>query len=1090
MRTKHILTALAIPALFAACVADDFNESIAAGSDSAQRALLSEDFKLDFGGVDTRFSAGDANDALYFSYEVGDTIGGSIIDEYHPGEPDKFPVVPYVSTNHPFVLNSNGEWAINHTMVEGHYLFYYPYNENNHARTAAQYSIPVLQDLAGKDGKFDPKAAVEKYNMGVGVQFLEKTDLNASLQLVNIFGFAKIKVIIDNHYAGGYVDKIVLQAGDGDSFALNGQISNEKVNSLFKNLETSTQDYQNALKSMNETADFALDEASTGYYNQDLNKTSDVMVAKAPEGTALVADAQNNKTFETYMVVPAASYEKEVTLYIYTTEGNVYAGKIANFDVTRNGIKSITVSVGTPDEIPYVVTSEEDWNSYVALLSKNQNSEPGNLGAAKFIIAGSDFTITNSTKYPTNGAEIEVEGDLTVSGNNVTIKNVSAENVIVAKGAKLTTDATFAAESIENQGTLVFAPKYDETDKDEVVLYDEVDKVSNEPGAALSIMEKAIVSFELENKIDKKDAALPHGAVTVNGMLTLENSSTNDGDITVTTTGSLRGTFTNNEETTYPVGVANEKDIKNRYTPTITNNGEIFATGKIENTGKVVNNANAEISCSNLDPEAKFINAGLIELADKSNMLITDNDGGENGGEIKLSALDQTGWAVENENGTVSYETKAADNGKSYDFSTVGKEITKLYVTGDFGFTKYGKLNLVEVTKSATINLPLSTVDDLANLTIKEGATVTAASEDAKVTTLLVVEKNARLTINADDKMYTESVENSGRIYVGGEFKTAMLEADAKRFGGEFRNTVGGENGNIKFGEVPESDDKKAFDKALQDLVHAYVTNTSAIGVDGITSWEGVTLKKIQDVTWGSSWATTPWNNVKTAYKALNGEDYTGSAENLLAANEKVITAAIAAEKTKANTALAEAMTKITPETWLYSDVYVKASATAEIEKADGTTLKEGWIAYINGTYAASVVGSNKPLFLSAKDYEGADADIPAYSYINGYAAGVGDYEVMEALIGLVAEQMSWFGTETTGSVTKYNADDFKTYEKIREAMILIYNKKNDTTDPILPSELKAINDSKILDWYDDVVKEWLYTNEALEELNGIVRGN
>lgn len=1077
MRTKHILTALAIPALFAACVADDFNESIATGGDSAQRALLSEDFKLDFGGVDTRFSAGDADDPLYFSYEVGDTIGGSIIDEYHPGQVDEFPVVPYVSTNHPFVLNSNGEWAINHTMVEGHYLFYYPYNENNHARTAAQYSIPVLQDLAGKDGKFDPKAAVEKYNMGVGVQFLEKTDLNASLQLVNIFGFAKIKVIIDNHYAGGYVDKIVLQAGGYESFALNGQISNEKVNDLFKNLETSTQDYQDALKSMDETADFALDNTSTNYWDQDLNKTSAVMVAKAPEGTALVADAQNNKTFETYMVVPAASYTNKVTLYIYTTEGNVYAGEIDNFDVTRNGIKNITVSVTTPDKIPYVVTSEEDWNGYVALLSKNQTAD--------FIIAGSDFTITNSTKYPTNGAKINVEGDLTVSGNNVTMKNVSAENVIVAKGAKLTTDGTFAAESIENQGTLVFAPKYDETDKDEVVLYKEVDRVSNEPGAALSIMEKAIVSFELENKINDKDAALPHGAVTVNGMLTLESSSTNNGDITVAATGSLRGTFTNDDETTYPVGATTEEDIKNRYTPTITNNGEIFVNGGVVvNNGKVVNNANAEISCSTLDGTSAFNNKGIIELGNNSDMLITDNDGGE----IILSALDQTGWAVENANGTVSYKTTSADNGKSYDFSTVGTQINKLYVTGDLGFTKYGKLDDVEVTANATLNLPVSTVGTLAKLTIKEGVTVTAVSKDASVGTL-VVEKNARLTVNAENKMTTTRVENSGRVYVGGTFVTAMLENDAADFGGEFRNTVGGDNGNIQFGEIPESDEKKAFDKALQDLVATWVKNTAKIAANDINSWDKVDFAAVQGSNWSNAgWAGDAKNAVLTAYKALNGAAYDGNFADLLAANEKVITAAIATEKTKANTALAEAMAKITPETWLSSDVYVKASATAEIEKADGTTLKKGWEAYINGTYATSVVNSNKPLYLSAMDYEGANADIPAYSYINGYAAGEGDYEVMEALIGLVDENMDWFGAGSP--VTEYTAENFKTYEKIREAMILIYNKKNDTVDPILPSELKAINDSKILDWYDDVVKKWLYTDKALEELNGIVQGN
>lgn len=1081
MRTKHILTALAIPALFAACVADDFNESIATGGDSAQRALLSEDFQLNFGGVDTRFSAGDADDPLYFSYEVGDTIGGSIIDEFHPGQTPEFPVVPYVSTNHPFVLNSNGVWAINHTMVEGHYLFYFPYNENNHARTAAQFSIPVLQDLAGKDGKFDPKAAVEKYNMGVGVQFLEKTDLNASLELVNIYGFAKIKVVIDNHYPGGYVDKIVLQAGNGESFALNGQISNEKVNTLFANLEDGRQDFEDALELKTKTADFALESTSTGYWDAELNKTSAVMVAKAPEGTALVSDGQNNKTFETYMVVPAATYTNLATLYIYTTDGNVYKSvNGVNLSVDRNKVRSLTVSVEAADKVPYVVTSEEDWNQYVNLLGKDENAE--------FIIAGSDFTVTNNTKYPTNGATIKVTGDLTVSGNNVTMKNVEATKVIVEEGAKLTTDGTLTVTgNIENHGTLVFAKKFDENDKDEVVNYGGVKKVSNQPNATITVLEGAIATTELNNIIDNKDAALPHGKVEVNGMLILTSGSSNNGDITIATTGSLRGTFSNYKEKTYPENAA-EENITNRYTPTITNNGEIFATGKIENTGKVVNNANAEISCSNLDNAAEFNNAGLIELADKSNMMITDNAAGE----IKLSALDQTGWAVENANGTVSYETKAADNGKSYDFSKVGTQITKLYVTGDFGFTNYGKLNTVEVTKSATVSLPLSTVDDLTNLTIKNGATVTAASKDAKVGTL-IVEEDARLTINADNTMSTTRVENSGRIYVGGTFKTEMERDAAEKFGGEFRNTVGGDNGNIQFAqpEDPSAEEKAAFKKSLQDLVHAWVTNSSKIGSD-VNSWDDVEFEVIQSATWtNTGWPKNAMDVVLAAYKALNGSDYEGAFADLLAANKTVIDAAITTEKTNADAALTEAMGKILPETWLSTDVYVKDQTTGKITKDnDGTSeLKAGWETYITGTYAESVKSTNKPLWLSAKSYEAADADVPAYSYINNYAAGAGDYEVMEALIELVEMDMSWFGTNT-GSFTKYTANDFKTYDAIKNAMILIYNKVNGTDTDITPADRKAITDSGILDWYDGVIKNWLYTSSALNELNDIVQGN
>ena len=663
---------------------------------------------------------------------------------------------------------------------------------------------------------------------------------------------------------------------------------------------------------------------------------------------------------------------------------------------------------------------------------------------------------------------------------------------------------TFAAESIENHGTLEFAPVYDEEDEDEIVPYLGVKEVVNKPGAKMNIQKDAIIGgqmgaltqyLKLTNEIDNKDAALPHGAVTVNGILVLANGSTNDGDITVTTTGSLRGTFTNNKKTTYPVGAVNEEDIKNRYTPTITNNGEIFATDVMTNNGKVVNNANAEISCSNLDNNAAFNNAGLIELADKSNMLITDN----NRGEIKLSALDQTGWAVKNKNGTVSYETKAADNGKSYDFSTVGKEITKLYVTGDFGFTKYGKLNLVEVTKSATVGLPASTVGTLANLTIKEGATVTAASavtttsNGASVSTL-IVEKNARLTINADNRMYTTTVDNKGRIYVGGEFETAMLEEEAKKSGGEFRNTVGGENGNIKFGTAPDpdADKKEALEEAIQALVPAYIKNSTQIG-SSVNKWSDVTLAGLQAVTWGTSgsWTETPWKAVMDAYQALKGEAFAGEQDDLLKEYETVIKDAIAAEQTAANTALKEAMGKILPTTWLNTDVYIKDETTGKITKNnDGTSeLKAGWQAYINGTFATDNA-SNKALWLSAKSYVAtADNDAPAYSYINNYAAGAGDYEVMEALIELVSMNMSWFGTNT-GSFTKYTADDFKTYNTIKNAMILIYNKVNGTDTDITPADRKAITDSGILDWYDGVVKNWLYTGSALSKLNDIVQDN
>ena len=1105
MRTKHILTALAIPALFAACVADDFNEAVT-GSDMAQRALLSEDFKLNFGGPDTRFSAGDAGAPLEFSYEVGDAIGGAIIDRFDPTQTDpvkRFPIVPYVSTNHPFVLNAQGEWAIEHTMVEGNYLFYFPYNENNHARTAPVYSIPVMQDLSDKDGKFDPKAAVEKYNMAVGAQFLEKEDLNASLQLVNIYGYARIKVTLDNHYAGSNVDKIVLQADNEKPFVLSGQLSNRKISTLYK-----SEDFAETLKTKTATSDFELlknDTDAEGYYDEEMVRTSPVMVAKAPEGTAMEVDAQNNKTFETYIVIPAGTYEKAVNVYLYTTGGNIYAGSVADLTVDRNRVKGVEVRVGETESVPYVVTSEADWNNNVAMLTRNQKDGK----AAEFIIANNDFAITNNTKYPTNGAEIKVTGDLKVAGNDVTIKNVTASEVIVEKGAKLTTDGTFSAESIENNGTLEFAVVYDEEDEDLILDYGSdvpgVKNVTNMPGATLNILEDAEVTFYLNNKCDKKSAELAHGTVNVDGMLTLDDNngsvSENDGDIVVAENGSLRGYFKNWDKKHYPMNEADEEKWTKVYTPTITNNGEIFITkGTAKNYGIIVNNKGSEISCSKTGGSAKFenMNLGSINVADGSRLLITANDG-----EVILNKLDQTNWKIEDSKrqGTVAYETNSADNGKSYDFTATGKGITKLYVTGDLGITKYGEVKNIVMTgeaKDATLALPKDATLG-GTLTIEKGANVAVDSEKATLTDL-TIEKGATMTVNEDNEMVVDgTIDNKGTVYVGGKFNAPNTE-EAKA--GEFRNTSS-DSEAIKFKEDQPDTNKVAFETALKALPEAYANNSSEIGTE-INTWSELKVANVAACGWtGTGWMKAPFKAVTDAYQAWKGHAYTvdyRDYEKFL--NSEICKAALEQgindARTKADAALEATFAELTPETWLSTNVYVKADTNAKILNAtdNETELVAGFAAYVKGTaYDSYKSGDEKAVWLSAKSYndatnKAAEADVPAYSYIHGYAAGVEnqhDYEVMKAMKSLAARNFSWFKKEADGSGAALAETDFKSYKVISDAMTLLNDLYN-TTGGMSPTDRKLVENSKVLDYFDEVMENWLYTESSLTKLNEIVQ--
>ena len=83
MRTKHILTAMVLPALFAACTADDF-ETVNVAGDS-QRPMLSGVTLTTVDGADTRYAVEEGAAGLKFNYENGDQIGAAIIDQldYH-----------------------------------------------------------------------------------------------------------------------------------------------------------------------------------------------------------------------------------------------------------------------------------------------------------------------------------------------------------------------------------------------------------------------------------------------------------------------------------------------------------------------------------------------------------------------------------------------------------------------------------------------------------------------------------------------------------------------------------------------------------------------------------------------------------------------------------------------------------------------------------------------------------------------------------------------------------------------------------------------------------------------------------------------
>ena len=58
---------------------------------------------------------------------------------------------------------------------------------------------------------------------------------------------------------------------------------------------------------------------------------------------------------------------------------------------------------------------------------------------------------------------------------------------------------------------------------------------------------------------------------------------------------------------------------------------------------------------------------------------------------------------------------------------------------------------------------------------------------------------------------------------------------------------------------------------------------------------------------------------------------------------------------------------------------------------------------------------------------------------------------------------------------------------RIFEAMALLNNLYN-TTGGMSPTERKLVENSKVLDYFDEVMEDWLYTTDSLRKLNELVK--
>lgn len=198
MKTKNLLTAMVLPALFAACTQDEF-ESMSQQTPMLNGRQLVENVTLNVeGAAETRLAYGTDG----YSWDEGDQIGACLMDEItsdYRGENTVwhqwFTLTDYIQTNYKFTRDAEGVWSTEAKLCEGNYFFAYPYNANMGLREAYTFTAGE-QVLEGTDKESLMKAYTENNSfVGYGkVKAGDKEGEAVAVTMIPVFGSTGITI--------------------------------------------------------------------------------------------------------------------------------------------------------------------------------------------------------------------------------------------------------------------------------------------------------------------------------------------------------------------------------------------------------------------------------------------------------------------------------------------------------------------------------------------------------------------------------------------------------------------------------------------------------------------------------------------------------------------------------------------------------------------------------------------------------------------------------------------------------------------------------------------------------------------------------
>ena len=853
MKTKLILSSVAVAALLASCSNEELFET-KSGETTLNRPTVNLELTTP---PLTRLTDG-------LGFDTSDELGAVIVDNGQDAIGDIMD--NHIGNNKWSYDADKGRFTTAGTTAIGSWLFYSAYNADmTTKRTGVEYTFPQIQEGATDYSQMAKNHSEFYISPIITLDGYEGQTMEVEIKTPSIHSRAELSFEFPN---GGVteVQKIVVKAAQAGGttpvdFIVAGKIKNTEVpaadireSALLSTRKTANETIDEEYAKLVNRGDYDYASMSTAFKDVTIANTAvadntvNYLVLDCIDHETKAAMAVTSNKFKAFMAIPAGKYSN-ITFYIYTNNG-IYKKEITktqpnkddtelipsdfllrrgtriNFadiskkaaDVTETlkiteSIDNATAEIETKGT---VVIKTEDLIAAINAIQTNGEVLINVISDAKHrTIINKEVADALNAKLATKpniqliftGA-VEIEG--TVSGDALLLKHmtfnagckVTKGNVEVGESVKLDKNTPAAVMTVESGADVTFTVN-----------------VSNDTDAYNKVVNKGTITIAVANgakqvKINSLENTGIVNVGTENAASTLitYTSATNDATINVAAKGTwfVKSLSNNNGASIINDGVIRiTGDSPSANAGTIENNANINLSATLNNSGKIINTADANLisgdatsgfastgelnNTGTIDNEGVMYcvngghtinNTGLINAKAGSRTYITSNSDVT---EVKTSSNDvvvrgevactnrnaDMTVAVKDKQGYISWIVPATTATLSKE---TGDKFNKIYLSGNCDLT-YTDQTVKYVVINAKAEVQLK--DDYAELTANANATLIV---DKKSIANLTIAKDKTVSVPTGNILgvydYTATgvlaefaaIDNKGTLLVGGKF--------------------------------------------------------------------------------------------------------------------------------------------------------------------------------------------------------------------------------------------------------------------------------------------------------------------------------